>query len=52
MNESKIISVKDVTPSKNEIIKRLKNLSSDIMKIYFPRNNDNKIINSSVGHLK
>lgn len=52
MNESKIISVKDVPPSENEIIKRIKNLSSDIIKICFPHNNDNRFINSSVGHLK
>jgi hypothetical protein len=51
MNESKIISSKDVPASENEIIKRIKDLSSDIMKIYFPHN-DNKIINSSIGHLK
>jgi hypothetical protein len=52
MNESKIISVKDVPPSENEIIKRIKNLSSDIMKIYFPRNNNDRITYSSVGRLK
>ena len=52
MNESKIVSFKDIPVSENEIIKRIKDLSSDIMKIYFPRNNDNKITNSSVGHLK
>ena len=51
MNESKIISSKDIPVSENEIIKRIKTLSSDIMKIYFPHN-DNKIINSSIGHLK
>ena len=51
MNESKIISSKDIPVSENEIIKRIKNLSSDIMKIYFPHN-DNRFINSSVGHLK
>jgi hypothetical protein len=52
MNESRIISVKDVPASENEIIKRIKKLSSDIMKIYFPRNNDNRITYSSVGRLK
>ena len=51
MNESKIVSSKDVPASENEIIKRIKKLSSDIMKIYLPRNDD-RIINSSVGHLK
>ena len=51
MNESKIISSKDIPLSENEIIKRIKNLSSDIMKIYFPRN-DNRITYSSVGRLK
>ena len=51
MNESKIISSKDIPLSENEIIKRIKNLSSDIMKIYFPRN-DNRITYSSVGHMK
>lgn len=51
MNESRIISVKDVPASENEIIKRIKKLSSDIMKIYFPRNND-RITYSSVGRLK
>jgi hypothetical protein len=47
MNESKIISVKDVPPSENEIIKRIKKLSSDIMKIYFPQKND-RIIGSTI----
>ena len=51
MNESKIISSKDVPASENEIIKRIKDLSSDIMKICIPRNDD-RFTSSSVGHLK
>ena len=50
MNESKIVSVQDLPASENEIIKRLKDLSSPIMKIIIPRDN-NKITNSSVGRL-
>jgi hypothetical protein len=51
MNESKVVSSKDIPLSENEIIKRIKDLSSDIMKIYFPHN-DKRTTYSSTGHLK
>jgi hypothetical protein len=52
MNESKVVSVQDVTASDNRRFEDTQKLLVEILKSYIPQNNENNIIESSVGCLK
>ena len=52
MNESKIVSVQDVIASDNRRFENVQKPLVEILKKFIPQNNENTIIESSVGCLK